>query len=289
MNHKDGKFAGARSESIYYRYWTPQEPARAVLLVAHGAGEHCGRYEHLAEFFTQQGFAVAALDHSGHGHSDGVSGFVAAFDDYIDTLEIFQRQVNTDLGPLPIILLGHSMGGLISARYLLDHQRDYVACVLSGPAIKSDLEPGFVQMTIIRLLSALIPKAGVLQLDANDVCRDPEVVRKYKEDPLVHHGKLSARLVEELFKAMNKVQVGAHTLSLPMLMLHGSEDKMASPAGSHFLNDNIASTQKEMKIYPGLYHEIFNEPEHPQVMRDILDWLESALELPRRAVGGSQL
>lgn len=280
MNHKDGKFVGAHGDSIYYRYWTPEQPAQAVLLVAHGAGEYCGRYEHLAALFTQYGFAVAALDHSGHGHSDGVAGFVPAFDDYIDTLEIFHRQVNTDLGPLPTILLGHSMGGLISARYLLDHQNDFAACVLSGPAIKTELEPGFVQMTIIRLLSALMPKAGVLQLDANDVCRDPEVVRKYKEDPLVHHGKLSARLVGELFKTMKKVQAEAHTLTLPMLMLHGGEDTMASPEGSKFLNENIASVKKEMKIYPGLYHEIFNEPEHPQVMQDILDWLNTTLELP---------
>jgi len=218
MKKRDGNFSGAGDMSIYYQYWEPDAQPRAIILLVHGAGEHIARYEHFARYLTDHGYAVAALDHPGHGRSAGT-----------------HQQVVADFSGVPQILLGHSMGGLISSLYLLQHQRDFIGCILSGPAIKTDIEPGVLQMYLIRFLSAVLPKAGVLQLDATGVSRDPAEVAKYVNDPLVFHGKMSARKVSELFKAMHHIQAEAGKINLPMLLLHGGDDAMAAAEGSRFL------------------------------------------------------
>ncbi|TDG15750.1 alpha/beta hydrolase [Seongchinamella unica] len=281
MQHQEGKLEGAAGHSVYYQYWLPDQEPRAVILLVHGAGEHSGRYAAVAERFCASGYAVAALDHIGHGRSDGEYGHMASFDDHLETLERFRQQVIARFPGLPMILFGHSMGGLISSCYLLRHQQDFVACALSGPAIMSDLEPGFLQLAIIRLLSLIAPRLGVLQLDAAGVSRDPAVVKAYTEDPLVNHGKMSAGFVSELFKAMNEVQQRAGEIHLPLLIMHGEQDSMASPAGAQFLFETVGSADKQLKLYPQLYHEILNEPEREQVIADLLAWCD------QRVQGGS--
>lgn len=277
MNQTEGKFAGAGKLSVYYQYWTPESAAKGLLLLVHGAGEHSDRYRSLASYFTRNGYAVAALDHPGHGKSEGRYGHVDRFEDFIATLDIFQRKVMADFPQLPQILLGHSMGGLISSLYLLRNQQAFVGCVLSGPAIKTDIEPGYLQLLLIRMLSVVAPKTGVLQLDAAGVSRDPAVVAAYVGDPLVNHNKMSARMVAELFAGMQQVQAEAGRISLPVLLLHGGEDVMASPEGSRFLYEHVSSTDKTLEIFPGLFHEIFNEPEHEAIFAAVLEWCDRQL------------
>lgn len=274
MKHTTGSFTGVRGMSIYFQYWQPEAPSKAVILLVHGAGEHSGRYQHVAQYFTDHGYSVAALDHPNHGKSEGTYGHVDNFDDFVQTLNIFHQRVSGDFAGLPQILLGHSMGGLISSIYLLEHQQDFLGCVLSGPAIKTDIEPGVLQMLLIRFMSLVAPKTGVLQLDAAGVSRDPAEVEKYVNDPLVNHSKMTARKVSELFRAMEHIQANAGQISLPMLLLHGEADSMAAATGSRFLHSHIGSTDKTLKIYPQLYHEIFNEPEQQQVLADVLAWCE---------------
>jgi len=277
MRHNEGTLTGAGKLSVYYQYWQPEASSRAVVLVVHGAGEHSGRYESLARHFSPHGYVVAALDHPGHGKSEGRYGHVGRFDDFLSTLQVFHRQVSADFPGLPVILLGHSMGGLISGLYLLQHQREFVGCMLSGPAIKTDIEPGFLQLLLIRCLSVLAPRTGVLQLDASGVSRDPAVVRAYQEDPLVNHGKMTARMVAELFRAMHRLQAGAAAITLPILLYHGAEDVMAAPDGSRFLYETVGSVDKTLEIFPGLYHEIFNEPEREAVFADVLAWCDQRI------------
>lgn len=274
MQHRDGSFEGAAGHSIYYQIWSPEVPAKAVLLIVHGAGEHSARYRPLAEHCCAAGYAVAALDHIGHGKSDGIYGHMESFQHHLDTLGIFRDRVSQEYPALPVMLLGHSMGGLIAACFVLDHQHEFAGCVLSGPAIKTDLEPGLLQTWAIRLLSRLAPKLGVMQLDASGVSRDSAVVKAYSEDPLVNQGKMSARFVSELFAGMQQIQSRARELTLPLLIMHGSADVMTAPAGSQFLFDEASSEDKTLKLYPGLYHEIFNEPEREALYADLLGWCD---------------
>lgn len=275
MKHSDGRFIGAEGRSVYFQCWEPQAPPGAILLLAHGAGEHSGRYQSLAQFFVGHNYAVAALDHTGHGFSEGIPGHVEAFDDYVRDLAQFHRQLAERFEGVPMILLGHSMGGLIASLYLLHQQSDFVGAVLSGPAIKTDLEPGILQMSLLRLLAFFIPRLRLLKLDAQAVSRDPEVVKDYLEDPLVFHGKMSARMLRELFAGMQAIKTGASGITVPILILHGGADSMTSPEGSRFLYEHIGSSDKSLQIYPGFYHEIFNEPERLEVLELVLNWCES--------------
>jgi alpha-beta hydrolase superfamily lysophospholipase len=277
MKHTEARLQGPGQRSIYCQCWEPETAPKAILLLVHGAGEHSGRYLHVAEFFVEQGLAVLALDHRGHGHSDGKPGHIDVFDDYLVDLAVFHNEVERRFPGVPIFLLGHSLGGLIACNYLLQQQDRFVGCILSGALIKSDLQPGWVQMGVIQLLALLAPRLGVMQLDASGVSRDAEEVKKYVEDPLVLHGKASARMVRELFAGMGALQAGAAGITLPMLMLHGDADVLTSPDGSRYLHQHISSTDKTLTIYPGLYHEILNEPERQDVLDQILSWCEARL------------
>jgi acylglycerol lipase len=274
MQHSEGTFVSEGVGSVFYQYWVPEQP-RAVVLLVHGAGEHSGRYQRLAEKLCSHNYAVAGLDHVGHGKTDGTRVYVKRFEDYTQTLRVFHRKVAEDFPALPVIMLGHSLGGLITSHYLLQHQGELAACILSGPAVMTELEPGFFQTLVIRLLSAIAPKAGVLQLDASGVSRDPEEVQRYVDDPLVHNGKMTARMLSELFGAMQKIQADAARIEIPLLLLHGGADAMTAPQGSRFLYEHINSDNKQLKIYPGLYHEIFNEPEREAVFGDVIEWCDS--------------
>lgn len=280
MIHTEDRFTGAGGRSIYYQWWAPEAAPRALLLVSHGLGEHSARYESFARYFVGHDYAVAALDHNGHGYSEGLPGYVEAFDDYVSDLGRFQEAVVVRYPDVPVFLVGHSMGGLVAGTSLLRSQDGYCGVILSGLALRTADHPGALLQFLIRLLAVLLPRLGLTALDPAGVCRDPEVVRKYIEDPRVFHGKLSARLLREFFAGMAKLENEAGALSLPMLVMHGGDDSMVSPEGSEILYTRASSDDKTLKIYPGLYHEIFNEPEKDEVLAEVLSWCEKRLGAP---------
>jgi len=277
MQHTEGSLQGQGDKEVYWQYWQPGTQPRALLLVVHGAGEHSGRYATFARYFNARGYIVAAIDHPGHGRSAGTYGHIDSLDELLAALEQFRQQVDKDFPGLPRFLIGHSMGGLLAGLHLLSRQQDYAGCVLSGAAIKTDIEPGALQMLLIRCLSLFTPRKGVMQLDANGVSRDPAVVRNYIEDPLVNHGQMSARMVAQLFSGMHRLRAEAGKITLPLLVLHGDADTMTSPEGSRFLYEHVGSTDKALEIFPGMYHEIFNEPERDALFGDVLEWCENRL------------
>jgi acylglycerol lipase len=273
MKHIEGNFKGVRNASIYYQAWLPDGNVNAVLLVVHGLGEHCGRYMNVVNHFVPLGYGVYGLDHIGHGKSGGEREVVERFEDFTDTLAIYHNMVKGWQAGKPVILLGHSMGGLIATRYLIDHQDDFRGAVISAPAIKVSDSISRATITIGKILSVLAPKAGVLALNPSGVSRDPAVVAAYLNDPLVFHGKTPARLAAELLKTMLRTTAEAGKITLPFIVVQGGEDKLVDPAGAQMLYDKASSKDKTIKVYEGLYHEVFNEPERARVLRDVETWL----------------
>jgi alpha-beta hydrolase superfamily lysophospholipase len=277
LKYQEGFFKGVREANIYFQSWLPESEPRAVLLIVHGLAEHSGRYGNVVNHFVPLGYAVYGIDHFGHGKSDGQRVYVKRFDDYTNTLKVYFDMIRSWQPDKPIFLVGHSMGGLIGAVYLLDHQAELAGAVLSGPAVKIPKHVTPAMLFVGKMLSALIPRFGLLPLDADGVSRDPSVVQAYVSDPLVHRGKATARLAAEMLKAMQSVGAQAARITLPIMIVQGSADKLVNPAGAQMLYDAVSSADKEIRIYDGFYHEVFNEPEHDKVLRDVEIWLEAHL------------
>jgi alpha-beta hydrolase superfamily lysophospholipase len=200
---------------------------------------------------------------------------VQRFEDFTDNLAIYHRMVQESQPDLPLFLLGHSLGGLIGSLYLLDHQAAFKGAILSAPAVKisDSVTPSTIRLS--KILSKLAPRAGVLALNTQHLSHDPAVVQAYENDPLVFHGKTPARLAAEILRAMQRVTAEAGTLRLPLLLLQGGDDRIVDPGGAAMLYEKASSPDKTLKVYPGLYHEIFNEPERAQVLADVAGWLDN--------------
>lgn len=273
MKHIEGNFEGVRSVNIYYQGWLPEAEVKAVLLVVHGLGEHSGRYMNVVNHFVPLGYAVYGFDNIGHGKSDGDREMVERFDDFTRTLTIFTNiVVELQAGKL-LFLLGHSIGGTMVAYYLLDHMDPFSGAIISAPLVKVGESVSAVTIMMSKILSKLAPKVGVATLDVNGISHDPEVVKAYVNDPLVFHGKTPARLGAELLSAMMRITAEASKIKLPFMTIQGGKDILVDPSGAQMLFDMASSEDKTIKIYDGLFHEVFNEPERDQVLRDVEAWL----------------
>jgi alpha-beta hydrolase superfamily lysophospholipase len=273
MKQTEGNFKTVRDLNIYYQAWLPDGGVKAVLLIVHGLGEYCGRYANVVNHFVPLGYAVYGLDHIGHGKSDGGREVLERFADYTGPLTAYYTMIKEWQPGKPIFILGHSMGGLIASYYLLDHQADFKGAIISAPAIKVGESVSPATITMGKILSVIAPKAGVLALDATAISRDPVVVNTYANDPLVFHGKTPARLASEMLKAMMRVTAEVGKISLPFITIQGGADKLVDPGGTQMLYDKASSKDKTIKIYDGLYHEVFNEPERAVVLKDVETWL----------------
>lgn len=271
MNHIEGSLKGVRGTNIYYQAWLPEGELKAVLLVVHGLGEHSGRYIDVANYFAPLGYAVYAFDHIGHGRSEGLREYVEHFTDYTDTLAVYCDLVKGWQKGKSIFLLGHSLGGLIASYYLLDHQASFKGAVISGPGIKVSVSP----LTIIigKILALLAPKMGFWAVDASGISRDPKEVQAYLDDPLVFHGKTPLRSLDETLKAQQRVTAEAQEIRLPFIVVQGSADTVVDPGGARILYDGASSADKTIRIYDGLYHDLFHEPERARVLKDVETWL----------------
>jgi acylglycerol lipase len=281
MKHQDGFCKGVRDAGLYYQGWLPAGETKAVLFIVHGLGEHSGRYMNVVNRFVPRGYAVYGIDHLGHGRSDGQRLTVERFTDYTEPLTAMFEMISGWQPGKPVFLVGHSMGGLIGALYLTGHQAELAGAVLSGPAVKP---PGNIPKAVIlagRVLSCLIPRMGLVPLQAREVSRDPAVVEAYLADPLVCKGKITARLGAEMLDAMERIRMDAKRITLPLLIVQGGADKLVDPAGARVLYNAVSSTDKRLIVYDGLYHEVFNEPEHDRVLADVETWLEGHLPAGR--------
>jgi acylglycerol lipase len=273
MKHKEGRFKGYKGLKLYYQYWLPDKRPKAVLLVAHGLAEHSGRYKNLVNYFVPKGYAVYALDHRGHGRSEGTRSYIDRFSDYLADLKTFFDKVREEQGDAKIFLVGHSMGGTIATAYAIEHQKELAGLILSGALLTALGGVSPVLLAMAGVIAVLLPKMGVVVLDASTISRDQAVIDAYVNDPLVFRGKVPARTGAELTKVCKKLPERMPEIKLPMLIMHGSADQLVPQEGSKLLYELAGSKDKTLKFYEGLYHEIFNEPEHKQVFVDMETWL----------------
>ena len=271
-SHREGTFAGVGGLSIYWQAWMPEGPPRGVVVIAHGAGEHSGRYGHVADRLTSERYAVYALDHRGHGRSAGPRALIDRMDHAVADLDTLVMRAAGDHPGLPVYLLGHSMGGTVSLCYAMRHEDRLDALALSAPLAAINAASPVVRIAA-KVLSALTPRLGVIAVDPSLVSRDPAVVQAYEADPLVHHGKLPARTVAELADAVESFPAGVGRITVPTLIMYGTADRLCPPAGSVMVGERIGAADRTVTAYPGLSHEILNEPEREQVMDDLCAWL----------------
>ncbi len=275
MQQKEGNFKGIGNFNLYWRCWLPDGKPRAIILLAHGLGEHISRYDNLINNLVPKGYAVYGLDHEGHGKSEGQRIYVDRFQIYLDDLKTFYDMVRKDNPNDKIFLLGHSMGGLIATAYTLQHQQELAGLIVSAPLLKAGDSVSGGTIMAARVLSAIVPRMGVQSLDSTYLSRDKAVVEAYDKDPLVYRGKITARLGSEMFSTMTKIEPQMASITLPVLIMQGSADKLVSHEGSKTLYEKAGSKDKTLKIYDGFYHEIFNEQERARVFADLDAWLDS--------------
>ena len=259
MKHQEGNFKGCKDFNIYYQSWLPEGNAKAILLISHGFAEHSGRYGNIVNHFVPKGYAVYALDHRGHGRSDGARVQVDHFTDYITDLKTFFDIVHKENPDKKIFLVGHSMGSGISLVYVLRYQHELAGLITSGGGISKLGEP------------PIPPRPANQPLDTSSLSRDPAVIQAYINDPLVYRGPVPQN--SALANMSSTIQDEVSQIKLPVLIMAG--DGGTDGARSQVLYELIGSKDKTIKRYKGLLHEIFNEPEHPMVLADMEKWLQN--------------
>ncbi|MGH3873734.1 MAG: lysophospholipase [Pseudonocardiaceae bacterium] len=283
--HTEGRRRIAPGRSIYWQAWLPPNQASAVIVIVHGFGEHSGRYGHVGNRLAMSGFAGYAADHRGHGRSDGRRANIERMTLIVADLGGFVQFAIERHPGLPVFMVGHSLGGLIALQYALERDVGLDGLVLSAPAVQVTTGSG-LQRRLARMLSALLPDLQIAALDADQkISRDPEVIRAYREDPLVYHGRIKARTGAEILTTMADLPARLPQLAIPLLILHGTDDLICDPAGSAIVHDRVSCTDKTLRRYRGLYHELFNEPERDEVLTDLIHWLHQ--HLPRRCAGAA--
>jgi alpha-beta hydrolase superfamily lysophospholipase len=275
IRRSEGSFEGSSGLALFRRSWSCDAPERLLLLV-HGFAEHSGRYEEMGTWLAERGSAVHALDHRGHGRSQGARNFVASIDDYLDDLGTFLEIVAGEDPGLPVTLIGHSMGGLVSLTFACERKPAIASLVTSGPALELGSAMKGARLLLLRLLRRIAPR---MLLDAgppsDGLSRDPEVARVYDADPLVDT-HMTPGLALAMVDAIERTAAGGAALEVPVLMLHGGDDPLCRVEGSHTFFESLpagSAPPSAIRIYPGLLHEIFNEPEKEEIFEYLLGWI----------------
>jgi alpha-beta hydrolase superfamily lysophospholipase len=278
MPHGETHFNSHDGLQLYEQHWLPGQAVRAVVVVVHGFTEHSGRYARVAEELNEQGYAVYAMDLRGHGRSEGRRCYAGRFEDYLRDLDLLVENVRLREPDRPLILFGHCLGGLIASRWCITRQPAIQGLALSAPALRlrADLYPWLRPFAIF--VGQMFPRLRVVRMGFRNISRDPAVVEAVRADPLVFHDRFPVRTISEILRAMRLTAAAFDQIRLPVVVLHGTADRVCAPEGSRELCRRAGSRLRTLHLYEGLYHEVLNEPERAEVMADLLDWLERRVE-----------
>ncbi len=260
---------------LFTQRWLPKGPVRAVVVLAHGVAEHSGRYAALARSLAARGIAVEAMDHRGHGRSEGRRVWVDRFDQYLDDFDKFMSRVQRRHPGKPLFIIGHSLGGTIATLYALERKPQAQGIVLISPALRPGRHIPEWTIPLGRFLGRYLPRLPVRKFSSAALSHNMEAVREYEEDPFDYCGWLPARTAGEILNAIARIQRKTEQFQYAFLLLHGTGDRMTHPEGSRSFHERAASADKTLRLYDGLYHDLLDETEKDQVQSDILNWLES--------------
>jgi len=271
---KELNFKGVGGLNLFARVWRSETSApRAVVVIAHGVNSHSGYYTWVGEQLSSAGYAVYALDHRGRGRSDGERYFVQTIEEYVNDLATFIQLAKAQEPGLPVFLLGHSAGGVISSVYTLEHQSELAGFICESFAFQV-YAPDFA-LAVVKGLSHLAPHAHVLKLPIPEFSRDPKVIEAMLADPMIADEVQPTSTVAALVRADERLKKEFPRITLPVLILHGTTDKVTKPGGSQLFYDTAGSTDKTLKLYEGHAHDLLNDLGKETVLADIRSWIEA--------------
>lgn len=273
MTHEEFEKKSFDGLILYFQAWIPDAPIKGVIILVHGLGEHSGRYTHWAKLFNQASYALITYDLRGHGKSDGQRGHVKSFEEYFKDTDLLIKEARERFHGTPLFLYGHSLGGLIVADYVLNRKPKLNGVIVSALSNRTSLQEQKGKVILSKLLGTVVPRMTIATgLIPSTICRDPDVVSAYVNDPLVH-GKVTVGWGKAALQMIARIEQHAGEWKLPVLIMHGELDGLGYPEGSKFFASKI-NGDCTLKIWPGLFHEVHNEPEKETVFNFLSEWLE---------------
>jgi alpha-beta hydrolase superfamily lysophospholipase len=275
LSAKEETFESVGGLKVFLRSWRPETKPRAVVVICHGVNSHGGQYVWVAEQFVKVGYAAYALDLRGRGKSEGERFYVEDVKEYVgDVAGTVKIATSRDPG-VPVFLLGHSAGGVVSSTYVLENQGGLAGFICESFAFQVPA-PGFA-LAAIKGVSHIAPRLPVLELKNEDFSRDPRAVAALNSDPLIAHEVQPAITVAALVRADERLREEFPLITLPVLIMHGTDDKATVCHGSEFFYETVGSKDRTLKLYDGHYHDLLNDVGKEEVMADITGWIDKRL------------
>lgn len=283
---KESSFKGVGGLNIFTRSWQPEGKPRGVVIIVHGFNSHSGQYLWAGEQFASQGLAVYALDLRGRGRSEGERYYVEQMKDYTDDVQTLVTTAKAENPGLPVFVLGHSAGGVISCHYMLSHQSEVDGLICESFAF--ELPVPDIVLSFLKGISYITPHTHIFSLNNKDFSRVPETVQSMNDDILIKGESQPAQTGKVLIDGARQLKEDFPQITLPVLILHGTEDKATSPSGSQHFYEQTGSTDKTLKMYEGHFHDLLNDIDKEIVMADIQNWIDERIpaEKETSAVSG---
>jgi len=276
---KESTFEGVGGLKIFTRSWQPEGEARGVVVIVPGFNSHSGQYLWVGEQFARNDLAAYAIDLRGRGRSEGERFYVEKMEDYTDDVATLVRTAKSENPAAPVLVLGNSAGGVVSCIYALDHPSEIDGLICESFAYDLPV-PGFI-LTLLKGFDYIAPHLHVYTLKNEHFSRDPLVVDSMDNDPLIKGESEPTQTAKVMIDAATRLHEEFPLITLPVLILHGTEDKATNPSGSEFFYDHTGSEDKTLKLYDGHYHDLLNDVDKEVVMRDINDWIAARVSVTR--------
>ena len=277
----ESAFEGVGGLKIFTRSWEPEGKPRGVVVIVHGFNSHSGQYLWTAEQFASNGLAVYALDLRGRGRSEGERYYADKMKDYTDDVQTLVTTAKSENPGLPVFLLGHSAGGVISCNYVLDHPSEVDGLICESFAY--ELPVPDIVLSFLKGLSYITHHTHIFSLHNKDFSRDPAVVESMNDDILIKGESQPAQTAKVLIDGARRLTDEFANITLPVLILHGTEDKATSPSGSQHFYEKAGSTDKTLKLYEGHFHDLLNDVDKEIVIADIQNWIDERIPAQQEA------